>query len=223
VDGDAGNWVGYFMPSPGSGGHPAYFLDEGVGYGVILSGQPNLDHYFLGRNVMRYVLPMGFLAVCEFVRVDLGVETLLYSQAYSNYATGPLSLHVSPTAILFTSDRTYGTVRHKEDVALSETYGGLWVRRPIDHDPRMWFASGGTIRKWGVSGEYPVHQVIKGTQNFPTSEYAFSGAAAALVDYGTYLDASEFATSWLGDRSLLVGAALGQTGYGYNYGDNFGG
>ena len=68
-----------------------------------------------------------------------------------------------------------------------------------------------------------LHQVVKGTQNFPTAEYAFSGAAARAVDYGTFLDLSDFAFSWLGDRNLLIGADVTPSGYGDDYGDNYGG
>jgi hypothetical protein len=68
-----------------------------------------------------------------------------------------------------------------------------------------------------------LHQVVKGTQNFPTAEYAFSGAATYLVDLDTFLDASAFECTQLGDRSLKIGRDTTHGLYGENYGDDHGG
>ncbi len=64
-------------------------------------------------------------------------------------------------------------------------------------------------------------QVIRGTENFPTSEFEFSGAAADLVDYGAYQDASAYDFTRVGDRTIRLGAALAGLGYGNSYGNNY--
>jgi hypothetical protein len=66
-------------------------------------------------------------------------------------------------------------------------------------------------------------QVTSGANNFPTTRFEFAGMAYGVVDHGTWLDASMLSFTRIGAAGVRFGAPVDVEGYGFDYGNDYGG